>query len=451
MPRLPRKVKILDLEPCEGQEADDFSAYDYIYRGDFPRKQKHTRWTARDGIYSDYAPLILRRHGLAVREDWGRVLDTTVDFLRLDTYPGVADDVTVPLATPRYVLHLHWPPPSLFNDHFSFSFIGSQVCGRTPDVRDVKLVFSPNCTPPLPEDVLGIIISATTVFRSAMVKGSTAFTVVGLERWIPGVDAAEFKRSLRARGVGKYGYYGSPSDEDSGRAYDSIQYLTLEEWWDSLGDMIKVVGLWHGQYPAQAGRAWRAYPHILERIIAYAPSVSALIAWRRTCRRYRSVADERLFAHAILRRRNPPPPGKWGALECIVRPKPGSNALPFYNARRNGFELVLPPTSGLLADRNLPFYPWKAHTIDVAHHGEYAQASFARHGDWDSATMTEGGQEYRPHVLRRFGSCTADWWDVVHDTTVDYVTIGQDQGEGDYTVTMPFSTARYILHLACPP
>lgn len=194
-----------------------------------------------------------------------------------------------------------------------------------------------------------------------------------------------------------------------------------------------------------------AYPHLIEKIIANAPSVSALIAWRRTCRRYRTIADERLFAHAILQRRNPPPRSKWGRLQCLVRPKAGSNAAPFYNARRNGFELVVPPTSRLVADRNLPFYPWKVHTIDVDHHGEYDQASFVQYVDWDNVTMAEGAPKYHPHVLRRFGSCTADYWDVVHDTTVDYLTIGQDQGACDYTITMPCSTTRYILHLACPP
>lgn len=198
-----------------------------------------------------------------------------------------------------------------------------------------------------------------------------------------------------------------------------------------------------------------AYPHVVERIIAHAPSVSALVAWRQTCRRYHALADRYLFAHAVLERQQLFPRTVKEKLLTKLGKRPVVKLDKRWDKYRTphsggGFVLLLPPDSRIELDRPLPFYPWKARILDIEADGEYASWDFVRRGDWDNVTLTEGkAPSYYPYVLRRLGSCASDGWGSVRDTAVDWVTAGQVQGES--TIYLPSSTPRYILHLASPP
>ncbi|WOO81750.1 uncharacterized protein LOC62_04G005271 [Vanrija pseudolonga] len=195
-----------------------------------------------------------------------------------------------------------------------------------------------------------------------------------------------------------------------------------------------------------------AYPHLIERIIALAPSVTALVAWRQTCWRYHAVADRYLFAHAVLQRQYLFPLKPVAKLLTRMRRQVVVKLDKRYDKYRtySGFVLLLPPDSRLELDRPLPFYPWKARVLDIEAGGDYVPWDFVRRGMWDNVTMTEDkAPPYVPDVLRRLGSCASDGWASVRDTAVDWVTAGQPEGE--CSIYLPSSTPRYILHLAAPP
>lgn len=246
LPLLAHKVGILDLYAERVIDVARDPSYEFIDRIKYPGKCEDLRRVGR-GVFSDYAPRVLRRFGFATKEFWGQVLDTTVDFLRPDATSWL-NDVSVPMVTPRYVLHLHWPEEYLQDPpETPFSFLATMAGSPlVPEVRAVIFVLSPHCTPPPPKDILRIIQRATVVFMWGMTNGNTSFTVVGLERWLPGVEANEFKRSSRAAAVLQYTFNFDIPEEDTGRAFDNIHYLTLEEWWESLGDMKEVIGVWPG-------------------------------------------------------------------------------------------------------------------------------------------------------------------------------------------------------------
>lgn len=236
LPFLPRKAEILDLA---GARPGEPSTYDSIDRGRAAwSPQERERSTLSFGSYLNYAPLVLRRFGRSAQEDWGAVRDTTVDFIALPpAYESEADReyslrIEVPLLTPRYVLYLRWGEgwdtmprggPLYFTGHWF---------GRQPEVRDVVLVLSlsRHCRPVRLERVVDIILHVEREFRS-----SASLTVVGLEGWLPGLTGAELKAGFIGQAV-------DPTLVPT--VYDGIVFTTLEEWWESLGHMKDLVGVW---------------------------------------------------------------------------------------------------------------------------------------------------------------------------------------------------------------
>ncbi|WOO81754.1 uncharacterized protein LOC62_04G005275 [Vanrija pseudolonga] len=250
LPFLPRKAEILDLE---GARPGKRATHNFLDNGGPAwMSQEQELSTIPFGAYLHYATLVLRRIGRSAQEDWGHVRDTTVDFLALPSDPERDPwrclRIRLPLVTRRYVLHLHWPDGCDAPAHDLFYFTGRRF-RQWPAVREAVLVLSPHCSPPRRERVLEAIERIANQFGSSMCEAVTSLTVVGLEVWLPGVTFAEFKPGLTDYLVDnmdrRFPYTGSVADPTQLRtACEGIVFNTLEEWWDSLGDMKDLVGVW---------------------------------------------------------------------------------------------------------------------------------------------------------------------------------------------------------------
>lgn len=248
LPPMLDKVDVLDLV---GAEAAEHKSYEFVARRRELRAGERSRRTELDGCFAAFAPRVLRRFGRSPQEDWGRVLDTTVDFV---APPGGKDyrnfrSVKVPLVTPRYVLHLDLPSDGVLDDFFAFHYAWERYDVNVKrDVRDVSLVLSPHCAPDRAV-VEGAIVRVATQFMGGMMDGRTSLTVVGLDGWLPGVSPAEFVLAVEDAAVAAcLADWRRPRPFDPDvmlvrRAYEGIRFITLHEWWDELGDMKDLVGV----------------------------------------------------------------------------------------------------------------------------------------------------------------------------------------------------------------
>ncbi|WOO81757.1 uncharacterized protein LOC62_04G005278 [Vanrija pseudolonga] len=245
LPLLPRKAHILDLSGPITIYYE--STYSFIQLG-------FSLWSTIPSLkgraLSDgkqptpYEPVVLRRIGAFVDEDWEGVRDTAVDFLHLGRGPV---EVTLPVRAPRYVLHVDWRGAADSRVGLEFRRQPSQYLRMA--IPEAFLVLARHSTPLLREVVSDIVVRATMAFMTHMVLGETVLTVVGLESWSPGIDAGEFKHSIREEAIAMYHHRGL--GDNAGRlssrqlsGYEGPRFIMFEEWLGSLGKMKDLVGVW---------------------------------------------------------------------------------------------------------------------------------------------------------------------------------------------------------------
>lgn len=243
LPLLPRKVCILDLF---GPFMIDYeSTYTFIQLGfsmwdSIPPTQE----PAPPGVQvTAYEPLVLRRMGAFVDQDWEGVRDTSVDFVHLGHDGPV--EMSLPVRAARYILHVDWQPDG--DGTVGLRFRKKPSIYLRLAIPEAFLVLSPHCGP-VPRDIVSeVVVRASAGFMYHMVLGETAFTVVGLESWLPDVDAQEFNASIRDDAIWSYRHH--MIDDNSVRVsirdnYKGPRFITFEEWLGSLGEMKDVVGVW---------------------------------------------------------------------------------------------------------------------------------------------------------------------------------------------------------------
>ncbi|WOO81753.1 uncharacterized protein LOC62_04G005274 [Vanrija pseudolonga] len=243
LPFLPRKVHTLDVGTMAELGLDFFDT-------SLPWDELH-------------APHLLRRYGPTTSYSWAAVRDATVDFViaKPPRYVGCSSgqEVVVPCSTPKYVLHLCWPggwDPAMIDPDTDLerliSVHGVYLACRTqrPNVREATVVFSPDFASPSRATIGKVVMMATRVFIQSMVFDSATLPVVGLEVCLPDVDADEFRQTVRDAAIDLCVRWweeaeGPRLDRDAvAREYDGIRFMTLEEWWEGLGSMKDVVGVW---------------------------------------------------------------------------------------------------------------------------------------------------------------------------------------------------------------
>lgn len=274
VPRLPlllmRKVEILDFDSSVHPTPDLHHTLASLGMRPFSYQPA---WTG-----AEYALPIMRRFGLSAGFAFARVLDTTVDFVSPGRRtPEHACEVEyrraalLPCCTPRYIIHLHWPDgwnpnevdlTTAHGQYNATSGLGLHIWSQgsqRPDIREATLVFSPHCAPPSRTIIDRVVIMAAGAMVKTIVLDSASFTVVGLDGWLRGVEADEFRDSLRdaaiASWLSRWDSDGTPVPDRLAvaKAYDGIRFTTLEDWWDELGDMKDVFGVWPSSAREGAG------------------------------------------------------------------------------------------------------------------------------------------------------------------------------------------------------
>ncbi|WOO81752.1 uncharacterized protein LOC62_04G005273 [Vanrija pseudolonga] len=254
------KVRILDFD--SGVHSGEDLHYTLFRLGMRPLTHQPA-WTG-----AEYAPPILRRFGQPAGYAFSQVRDTTVDFVSPgQPTPDCANEhdyrrgVLLPVSTPKYIIHLHWPDgwspgevdlttPS--GQYSATSHLGLNIWAQSscPDIQEATLVFSPHCAAPSRHTIDRIIIMTAGAMIKAIVLDSASFTVVGLERWLPDFEVDEFRDGLKdtaiASWLSRWDSDGTPLPQHPTvrKACDGIRFMTLEAWWDSLADMKEVVGVW---------------------------------------------------------------------------------------------------------------------------------------------------------------------------------------------------------------
>ncbi|KAL1412287.1 hypothetical protein Q8F55_000031 [Vanrija albida] len=210
-----------------------------------------------------------------------------------------------------------------------------------------------------------------------------------------------------------------------------------------------------------------AFPHVVERIIANTSSVSTLLAWRLTCKRYHAIADAHLFRHAVVRRNPLEKPTLYKRLVERRRDIPilgflGPQVLHKHDgmARKDrrrypnmfdemehigktSIEFTVAPVSGLEADAGLPQLPWKVAVLDIVGRGRLMPMDFALASSPRANRIGEDFYRLKdryarklahpvptaprtsPLILRRFDTAPLEIWHGYVDTTVDFYTIGR--------------------------
>ncbi|WOO81755.1 uncharacterized protein LOC62_04G005276 [Vanrija pseudolonga] len=244
LPLLPAKCTVLDLKPTLGGEPP---SYDRIYRTrktfEIRERMYPTSNNFDHGAIAGCAPAVLRRFGDAVQVKWEAVQPTAVDFVCAGK-PYVSQLIVVPPRARRYILHLDW---TTFEPPRGWLSLGGHSKAGIPDA---VLVLTPRTAAIARDTVAEIIKFVAKEFLPSMMLGRTVFTVVGLGNWLPGVDTCAFKERLTDIAVSSHFAYLTPNgglnmDVDTvEKGYDSIRFITLEEWQASLGRMNELVGMW---------------------------------------------------------------------------------------------------------------------------------------------------------------------------------------------------------------
>lgn len=241
-------------------------------------------------------------------------------------------------------------------------------------------------------------------------------------------------------GARERGCLAAPFAEHGLGVDDDVQHLTLEEWYEQLGDDERYTGCSPPSSPHCSSSPantcqWcqtapslvyeykpptldmTAYPHIVEHIVSQCTFVSQLVALRATCRTLMNIADSILMRHIEI------------------------HAL---GDSRNKFTVLLPRDSLLELDAVLPFIPSAAGFVDFIQ-GEYIHAE---NGPRWTSVDAEGIQFTSAHTFRGDAPLSARRAHPNRRQTFvqHYVTCFHDEDAEDTVVNVPAAAARYVLH-----
>lgn len=274
LPMLPWKVAILDIEGS-GRAIETSFQHATAPSDEFMAKPFHLLVEPKrypplmPKVYPPpmtprTTPLILRRFGSAPQEPWeGDNVGTVVDFY----CAGRWRERSYLPKTKNYVRHLEWLDHPRYNLSKRF-----YIDNHGGPVEQGTLVLAAHCTPPRIDVGVEEVVNFSRHFAEGLLKGQTVFTVVGLESWLPGIDQDLLRREmirvahLSNDRVAYWGgwdatiqsrfRFGSHTMEELEAAYAGVRFLTLEEWWDELGDMKDLVGVWPVEQQTVHERGW---------------------------------------------------------------------------------------------------------------------------------------------------------------------------------------------------
>ncbi|KAL1412288.1 hypothetical protein Q8F55_000032 [Vanrija albida] len=246
LPLAPWKARIIDLEG-RGRRINDFiDATDpTALEPDRPVPVEITSLQPHREF-----PLVLRRFGKTVAQTWPGPVETVVDFApegaegwSMASVPGRSGQSC------KYIRHIEWGRVSR-PDRLQY------IDGQGGGVHNATLVLAPHCTPPSPYHAMKLISGFARHFADGIISGTITFTLVGAENWLPDFDADEIRAHMisgtrRADRHLMLAYLRRSnhtlydlSKTTIVEAYQYVRVITLAEWWDELGELKDVVGVW---------------------------------------------------------------------------------------------------------------------------------------------------------------------------------------------------------------